>query len=127
MQITIKDKKYDLNWGLGAIEIYCDAMDCDIEGLSYIGDNTNLIRKQKAITFLILAAIQNGCEINNIVFDVSYRQMQQWISEANQKIFDAVLDDFMKSRYFGKTVSEHIFGIMPATEEVVKKKSRSAK
>jgi hypothetical protein len=126
MQITINNKLYDLAWGLGAIEIYCDAMDCDIDGLSYIGDNTDLKRKQKAITYLILAAIQNGLELKNEVLDVSYRTLQLWISEADQKLFNEVMDNFMKSRYFGKTVSEHIFGIAP-TEEPVKKKSRSVK
>lgn len=126
MQITINNKVYDLEWGLGAIELYCDAMDCDIDGLSYIGDNTDLKRKQKAITILILSAIQNACELAGKPFDVSYRLMQKWISDADQEIFDATLADFMKSRYFGKTVSEHIFGIEPV-EEPVKKKSRSAK
>jgi hypothetical protein len=112
---------------MGAIEIYCDAMDCDIDGLSYIGDNTNLKRKQKAITELILAAIQNGCELVNKDFDISYRQLQLWISEADQELFNKILADFMKSKYFGKTVSEHIFGITPEEPEVSKKKSRSAK
>lgn len=127
MKIIINSKAYDLEWGLGAIELYCDALDCDIDGLSYIGDNTDLKRKQKAITILILSAIQNGCELVGESFDVSYRQMQKWISDAEEKVFDAVLEDFMKSLYFGKTVSEHIFGIATVTEEVVKKKSRSAK
>lgn len=127
MQITIKDKKYDLSWGMGAIELYCDSMDCDIDGLIYIDDNTNLKRKQKAITVLILAAIQNGCELGDIPFDVSYRQMQQALSDMDQLIFNAIIEDFIKSRYFGKTVSEYFFGIVPATGEPVKKKSRSVK
>lgn len=126
MQITINDKKYHLNWGLGAIEIYCDTLDCDIDGLSYLGDNTNLVRKSKAITTLFLAGVQNACELGNKDFDVTYRQMQNWISEAEQKTFDSVFEDFMKSRYFGKTVSEHIFGVVPV-EEPTKKKSRSVK
>lgn len=113
---------------MGAIEMYCDAMDCDIDGLSYIGDNSNLVRKQKALTILILSGIQNGCELAEIPFDITYRQLQQWLSDVEQNIFNEILDNFMKSRYFGKTVSEHIFGIEPiATEEPVKKKSRSVK
>ena len=129
MQITINNKPYGLSWGLGAIEIYCDKMGCGMEGLDLVfaARPEQALLKSKALVNLILAALQNSAELENKEFDVTYRQLQAWIDEAPQALFQSVMKDFETSKYFGKTIGEYL-GIqaeeVPATS---KKKSHSAK
>lgn len=117
MNITINDKEYPLSWGLGAIEIYCDAMGCDIDGLSMVEDTSRPVVMQKALVTLVQAALKNAQEIEGKTLDLSYRQLQNYLSEVDQNVFKSILDDFVKSRYMGKTVGEYIFGVQPETEE----------
>lgn len=126
MKITINDKEYGLQWGMGAIEIYCDKMNCDMDGLDKI---TSPGRDQiKAIVTLILSGLTNYSEINETALDVSYKQLQVWLDEAPQDQYRAILEDWKASKYFGRTISEYLFGTAPETTDVaVKKKSRSAR
>lgn len=110
MTISIKGKEYPYHFGMGAIELYCNAMDCDIEGLSMIDSATSRIGNVRAITTLILSAVQNGCEINRVPFDVSYREMQVVLDEMDQPDFNDIMENFAKSKYLGKTMSEHLMG-----------------
>ena len=124
MQITINDKAYSLQWGMGAIEIYCDSMNCDIEGL----DKVFILNKDqpKAIVSLILAALKNAAELKDETLDVSYRQLQAWLDEADQEIFKEIMKDFKASKYFGRTIAEYLLG-EPSEESAIKKKSRLVK
>lgn len=123
MKITINNNEHGLQWGMGAIEIFCDTLECDIpelfEKISDPGINGN-----KAVTVLLLAGLQNYAELHDEPFMVSYRQVQAWIDETGD--LAKVLADFSNSNYLGKTVASYF---MPATEAeiapVVKKKSRS--
>lgn len=124
MKLLINDKEYGLQWGMGAIELYCDAMDCDVDGLDMV---TTVGRNQnRAIVTLILASIQNYSELNGTIFDITYRQLQAWLDEAPQETFKSIMEDFKASKYLGKTVAEYIFGTIPQ-DAPVKKKSGSRK
>jgi hypothetical protein len=123
MNITINNKEYGLHWGMGAIEIYCDRMNCELDGLDkiYIPGRD----QGKAITNLILAALQNYGEINNAPADVTYRQLQAFIDESDESVFKSIMDDFAHSKYLGKTIMQHL---VPegAPEDTPEKKSPSA-
>jgi len=122
MKLSINDKEYGLQWGMGAIEIYCDSMGCDIDGL----DKVFVINKEqpKAIVNLILAALRNWCELNDETLAVNYRQLQAWLDEAPQDQFKSIMDDFKASKYFGRTIAEYVLGDV---DDSPKKKSRSVK
>lgn len=123
MKITIKGNEYGLQWGMGAIELYCDAMDCEIEGL----DKVYMPNREqgKALTNLILAGLKNHAELNNEDMPVTYRELQAWIDDTEQDTFKAVMDDWNKSKYLGKTISSYLIG--EPEEGSAKKKSRSVK
>lgn len=124
MKVTINDKEYGLQWGLGCLEIYCDKMDCGIDGLDLAFMPNK--EREKAIVTLIHAALQNYAELYELDFTLTIRQLQAWIDEAPQEQFEAVMDDFKASKYFGKTIAEH-FGIAPDTGAPKKKRQPSAK
>jgi len=125
MKLKIEGAEYGLQWGMGAIEIYCDRIGCDVDGLDKAIFSDKEIEKQKAITTLILAAIQNYCELHEIEFDLTYRKLQQWLSDAPQNTFNEIINDWKKTMYLGKTIGEWYFGEAPA--DVPKKKSASVK
>jgi len=126
MKLKIEGTEYGLQWGMGAIEIYCDKMDCDLEGLDKI---ITINRHQaKAITSLILSAIENWCEINDITCNISYRKLQAFLSELDQSEYTAIMEDFSKSKYLGKTIRYYFSGEdEPVNTTTQKKSSPSAK
>lgn len=125
MQITIKDNDYPLQWGMGAIEIFCDMMGCDLDGLNMVENKENPLQMQKAITTLIYAGIRNGCEVNDKQCLVDMPKLRVYLDELPQEGLNAIMDNFINSKYLGKTLREHLFGPLQ-TEEVIKKKpSRS--
>jgi len=126
MNITIKDKNYRLVWGMGAIEIYCDTLECDLDGLAMIEDVSQPLKQLKAMLTIVYAAIKNGCEIDNVECDVTYRQLQEWLDQAEQGTADNIMQDFAQSKIFGKTLSEY-FQTQPEETGKVKKKSASVK
>lgn len=131
MKITINEKEYELQWGMGALEIYCDNMLCDIEGLNLVLEKNR--EQNRAVITLILAAIQNGLELQNPPqeLDVNARQVQKFLDDAPETTFPAIMSDFMKSKYFGTTIEEYILMTLQndeGTEEgAPKKKSDSPK
>lgn len=127
MKIEINGKEYGLQWGLGAVEIYCDNMGCDVDGLDKAIASEKQIERQKAITTLILAAIQNECELNGQPFDINYRQLQKWLTDAPQDTFNNIIEDWKKSMYYGKTIGEWYFGeVSTETSQPAQKKRKSA-
>lgn len=125
MQITINDNEYPLQWGMGALEIYCDIMGCDLDGLGMVDDASQPLQMQKAIVTLIFASIKNGCDVNDQPCLLTSAKLRVYLDELPQDKFKAIMDDFTNSKYLGKTLREHLFGPLQ-TEEVIKKKpSRS--
>lgn len=129
MKLTIKNKEYQLEWGMGAIEIYCDMRDCDIDDIDTHLGSAKLIHQMKAINMLTLAALKNGCENQKPrqEFDLDYSEFLLWMDKQPQEVRDSIIEDWKKSYYFGKTVAEYIFGEIPESDLKVKKKIASAK
>lgn len=125
MKLEIKGKEYQLEWGMRAIEIYCDQMDCDIDDIDDHLASTRLIDKMRAINKLTLAAIQNGCENSNpkIDFDVTYNDLLSFLDKNPQgTTTDDIISDWKQSYFFGKTVAEHFFGQVEETDSKKPKK-----
>lgn len=110
MKITIKDREYGLSWGLGAIELYCDRMNCDIDDLELAIGSSKSIDRTKAICNLTICAMQNWAELHEIEFNISYREFQEWLNIQPQDTANNIIEDWKKSMYFGKTIGEHLFG-----------------
>lgn len=130
MKVTISEKEYGLQWGLGAIEIYTEAMEIATGtslGMEEALDLAIMKNKDqfKALINLALAGFQNYAEINDLSFDLNYRKLQAWVSDADQAEWDAVIDDFKKSRFLGRTVEEAL-GMLPVAEGAGKPKKKSS-
>lgn len=110
MTITINNVEYPLQWGMGALEIYCDTMDCDLDGLSLIEDKLHPLLMQKAIVALVYGGVRNSCEINDLECKVTIPKLRHALNELPQEQFKAIMDDFINSKYLGKTLREHLFG-----------------
>jgi hypothetical protein len=126
MKISINDKEYGLSWGLGAIEIYCDKHDCDLEDIDLHIGSIKAIDRLKALNNLTLAAMQNYAEINGLEFAMGYRDFQEWLNDQPQTIGDAIINDWKASKLMGKTIAEYYFGEVPEASEPVKPKKKSA-
>jgi len=130
MNLKINGKTYPLEWGMGAIEIYCDRNDCDIDDIDAHLLSPRKIDSMKALYNLTLAAIENGCEsaIPKVEFDLTIHIFRSWLDRQPQSVADEIVSDWKKSFLFGKTVAEHFFGELPeSTETASKKKRPSAK
>ncbi len=127
MKLTINGIEYGLQWGMGAIEIYCDKMNCDIGGLDAAIMSDRVIDKLKAINTLTLAAIQNWCELNDVDFNLNYREFQNWISDQPQDTGNKIIEDWKATKFMGRTIAEHYFGEIPPETDLKKKKRPSAK
>lgn len=126
MQITINDKKYTLQWGMGAIEIFCDIMGCDMEALALIGTGT-LIEQTKTLTTLIFSAVRNGLEIEGKDIDVNYRQLQLALDKMPQSEFQDIMKDFENSQYMGISLRQFLYGDLPEESNDKKKKAKASK
>lgn len=132
MQITIAskvneevvEKHYPLQWGMGALEIYCDLMECDLDGLGMIDNTANPLQMQKAIVALIYAGIKNGCEVNDVEFDVTMPKLRVCLDDMPQENFKAIMDDFANSKYLGKTLRQHLYGDIVPEDTNTKKKTK---
>lgn len=130
MNLKINGKDYPLQFGIGAIEIYCDKMDCDIEDIDAQIFSKRTIDKLRAINTLALCALQNGCESANpvIKFDLTYRDFQNWLDTQDQDVANQIIAHWKKSKTLGIKVSEYYFGeLMPdeLESETPKKKTKT--
>lgn len=125
MRITVNNNDYLLQWGMGAILQYCDDMDCDLEGLDLITANT--VQGQKALLCLVMAAIKNGCKFEGKVCDINESHLMAAVDEMPQAKWDGILNDFVDSKYQGKTIRERLYGDLPNLEVSDKKKTNRKK
>lgn len=124
MKLEIKGKSYPLIWGMGCLEIFCDAMSCDLED---IDKALNPNRDQnKYLINLILAALKNGSEVESAYdnFEVSYRDMQRFLDDAPDTTLSKILEDFKASKYLGKTIAEYLFDEVAEVDPAVKGKKK---
>jgi len=126
MNLEIKGNKYPLVWGMGAIEEYCDMLDCDITDIDAHLTSDKVITKIKAMNSLTFCALKNGCENNypKIDFDITMHDLRVWLDVQPQEIANSIIEDWKKSYYFGKTIAEYFFGEIPEDKDkrVSKKK-----
>lgn len=130
MKLSINKKDYGLQWGMGAIRLFCDKMDCEFEqGLEMIlgGGTYTVLQRTKAVSTMVLCAIENYCRLNDETFDVTFFQIEDYRDNTSQEKFKLIMDDFTSSMILGNTISSYL-GIVPEeNKEVSKKKSRSLK
>lgn len=124
MKLEINGKEYPLQWGMGALEMFCDALDCEIGDIDKAF--TDGKQQSKYLTTLILAALKNGAEAESYYDEigVNYRQLQKFIDEAPDGTLADILEDFKRSKYFGKTMASYLFR-EDEVEDTAKKKSPS--
>lgn len=144
MNLKINDKEYPLQFGLGAVELYCDIMDCDIDDIDTHIGSPRMIQQLKAINTLTLCALKNGCKTAqprldfpfDKDFDVAYSQFQNWLDVQPQTTAKDIIAEWKDSSTLGIKVSDYYFNEVIAEEEktdgeklkkTVKKKSPSAK
>lgn len=108
LKIKFGGKVRGFQFGLGAVEIYCDMMGCDMIGLDMIA--TVCPEQPKAITSIVYAGLLNYAELNDQEIDFSYRKVQHWLDEAEDSTFAKIMEAFSSSKMFGKTLSEHFGG-----------------
>lgn len=141
MILKINDKQYPLQFGLGAVELYCDIMDCDIDDIdAHIGSQRQ-IQQLKAINTLTLCALKNGCKTAKPVrlefpfdkdFDVAYSEFQNWLDQQPQTTARDIINEWKESKTLGVKVSDYYFEEvldedLKKTKAPAKKKSQSAK
>lgn len=106
MTVKYNDKEYGLLWGLGAIEIFCESMNCGLDGLDIaFYPNKDSV---KAITNLIFAGLRNYSETKATPLDLTYRQLQDCLSEMPQLEFEEIKTDFLNSKYLGESWLERL-------------------
>lgn len=134
MNLEINGKEYPLQFGMGAIEMYCDKMDCDVDDIDTHMGSSNKVNQLRAINNLTLCAIQNGCELAKpeIKFDVTYREFQAWLDEQPTSTINNIISHWKDTKTLGVKVSEYYDNefseeIEGEAKKVTKKKSQSAK
>lgn len=120
MKINFGGKERGFQWGMGCLEKYCDLMDCDMEGLILFTYNNKA--QIKAATSLLLAGMLNYSEINDEAIDYNYSKVQLWLDEAPQDTWTAIVNDFVKSKYLGKTIEDYFAVGSDDNDASVKKK-----
>lgn len=102
MQLEIKGNKWQLSWGSGALESLCNDLGISLQDIEYavLDDDTTLLNK------LTYAALTNGAEIMDISLDFNYKYFLAWLDEQPQEMGVEIMNDFMKSKYLGKTMED---------------------
>ena len=108
LKLKFGGKVRGFQFGLGAVEEYCNLMECDMVGLDMIA--TVCPEQPKAITSIVYAGLKNYAELNDKEIDFTYRKVQHWLDEAEQDTFSKIMEAFSSSKMFGKTLSEHFGG-----------------
>ena len=130
MKIKINDKEYGLHWGLGAIRIFCDLMGCEYEqGMDMIlgAGDYNILQRTKAVSTMVLAAVQNYANIYNTEADVTFPQVEAYRDDTPPEKFKLISDDFMNANILGKTYRSYLGLSEEPADTKSKKKSPSQK
>jgi len=134
MILTINDKTYPLQFGMGAVERYCDQMDCDVDDIDIHLASPKLINQLKAINRLTLCGIENGCDLAKpkIDFDITYGEFQLWLDNQSPKMISDIISHWKDTSTLGVKVSEYYNNELLSPEDepvkkVAKKKSQSEK
>lgn len=127
MKVEINGVEYGFEWGLGALELASDELDVSQD---MIIDSILLKSKeqQKTVVNLVLAGIRfwGLCQTPIMPVTLTYWQLLKFASDAPQKLWDDIINDFLHSKIHGQTILEAI-GINPEVEigvSTTKKKSK---
>lgn len=123
MKFNIGGQERGVQFGMGAIQIYCDVMDCDVEGLNHI---TGGKRQFDAIGAIVLGGLSNYCNLNDEVIDFDLPKVQSWIDEMDQNDYNAIMGKFKDSKVFGKSIQEHFDAVNGLDEETPTKGKKKA-
>ena len=122
MKFNIGGKERGVQFGMGAIQIYCDEMDCDVEGLNHIMGG----KKQfKAISAIIYAGLSNYCGLNDEMVDFDALKVSSWIDELPQEDYNSIMEHFKLSKVFGKSIQDHFNAVNDLEDEPVKGKKKA--
>lgn len=103
MQLVVNDKPITLIFGTGAFEDCCDRLDLSLVDL----DILQAENEQKFLNEITFSALRNGAEINNQVFDLTYKQFVHWLDQEPQDTGKKIMEAYMDSKYLGKTMRDH--------------------
>lgn len=131
MQLEINGSKWQLSWGMGALENLCDELDLTLQEID-IELMTNETRTLNKLTY---CALRNGAELKDTSLDFSYKFFLDWLDNADEKTGAEISADFMQSKLLGKTMEARFNEIIerlnanePESAEPIKKKNtRSVK
>lgn len=114
----IGGKQRGLDFGLLAIEYYCDALGRDIEALDdiFLGDKPE-IERLRSVSTLVWAAMVAHSELSRKEIDFTLAQVKQWVGDLDIEVFNAILEDFKKSKYMGKTIESYYFAPIEGEQE----------
>lgn len=125
MQLTINGKVRKLVWGTGCFEDVCDRL-----GVSLVDLDILLAENEsKTLNEITYSALRNGADIEDDVLDFNYKQFLAWLDEEAQGTGNAIMQDFLASKYLGKTMQDYYNDLIsrfeasePETKKAVKKK-----
>lgn len=131
MQLEINGSKWQLCWGMGALEDLCDEMGIGLQDI----DLAILSNEVKMTNKLTYAALKNGAELNDTSLDFSYKFFLNWLDNADQSTGNEITKDFMKSKLLGQTMQDRFNEIIErlnaneseSAEPIKKKNTRSGK
>lgn len=103
MQLSIKGKDYRLVWGTGCFEDFCDRLGVSLIDIDLMmADNQN-----KTLNQLTYSALRNGADIDDVDFSVKYSVFTEWLDNEPQSVGTAIMEDYLASKYLGKTMQEY--------------------
>lgn len=115
MQLTIKNKKRDLSWGMGALENLCDELAISLSDI----DMAIMNNETATLNRLVYCALKNGAEIEGDELDFNYKYFLDWLDKQSEGTGAKIMDDFLASKLLGKTMKaryEEIIDRLKATE-----------
>lgn len=133
MQLEIEGNKWKLVWGLGAFENLCNTLNISLQDIdvAIVTNDTAVVHR------LAYCALENGAEIEDKELDFNYKKFLAWLDEQSEETAKDIIDDFMKSKFLGKTVEARYQEIIDrldaataesgVTQPVKKKSKRSVK
>lgn len=118
--IEIGGKERPIQFGCGAITIYCDTLDCDLEGLDdiFMGG----VKSIKAIPVLVYAGLKNAAELAYELHGtkpdkITLAQVREWLDRTPASVQKEVIDAFKRSYFMGRTIEQYYLGDVSDDED----------
>lgn len=107
MKLSINKKEYPLQWGMGCYEIFCDALECGMDGLDLVWmKNRN---QNKYFCNLVFASLQCAAKISgNPELEFNYIELQAALDDMEPEVFTEIEKDWLLSKYQGRTMADYL-------------------